>query len=137
VALDTGVYVTRNINLCTDSSQDCWSPLGTGLPGAPVMQLQALNYGSAAFLRASTYGRGLWQVPLLTAGVTPTSATLSPSTLTFANQAVNTLSSSQSVTLTNTGTITLTIGSIAVSQNFAQQTIAPSRSLRELRARFK
>ena len=121
MALDTGVYVTRNINLCTDSSQDCWSPLGTGLPGAPVTQLQALNYGSAAFLRASTYGRGLWQIPLLTAGVTPTSATLSPSTLTFANQAVNTLSSSQSVTLTNTGTITLTIGSIAVSQNFAQQ----------------
>jgi hypothetical protein len=121
VALDTGVYVTRNINLCTDSSQDCWSVLGTGLPGAPVTQLQAINYGSAALLRASTYGRGLWQIPLVTAGITPTSATLSPASLTFAGQAVNTLSSAESVTLTNTGTFTLTISSIAVSQNFVQQ----------------
>ncbi len=121
VALDTGVYVTRNINLCTDSSQRCWSVYGTGLPAAPVTQLQAINYGSASLLRASTYGRGLWQIPLVTAGITPTSATLSPSTLTFANQAVNTVSNSQSVTVTNTGTITLTMSSIAVSQNFTQQ----------------
>jgi hypothetical protein len=121
VALDTGVYVTRNINLCTDSSQDCWSVFGSGLPVTPVTQLQAINYGSAALLRASTYGRGLWQIPLVTAGGTPTMATLSPSSLTFASQAVSTVSSSQSVTLTNTGTITLTITSITVSQNFAQQ----------------
>jgi len=121
VALDTGVYVTRNINLCTDSSQDCWSPLGAGLPGAPVTQLQAINYGSASLLRASTYGRGLWQIPLVTAGTIATSATLSPSTLSFASQAVNTVSDAQSVTVTNTGSFSLTIASIAVSQNFTQQ----------------
>jgi len=121
VAMDTGVYVTRDINLCTDSSQNCWSVLGTGLPGAPVTQLEAINYGTASLLRAATYGRGLWQIPLLTAGVTPTSATLSPSALTFANQAVNTTGSAQSVTVTNTGAITLTITSITVSQNFAEQ----------------
>jgi hypothetical protein len=122
VALDTGVYVTRNINLCTDSSQNCWSVLGTGLPGAPVMQLQAINYGSStSLLRAATCGRGLWQIPLLTAGVATTAATLTPATLTFASQAVNTLGNSQSVTVTNTGAVTLTITSITASQNFAQQ----------------
>lgn len=121
VALDTGVYVTRNINLCTDSSQNCWSPLGTALPGAPVTQLAAINYGGAALLRAATYGRGIWEIPLLTAGLANSTATLSPSSLTFPSQAVGTESSSQSVTVTNTSTINLAITSITVSQNFAQQ----------------
>ncbi|HYK37560.1 choice-of-anchor D domain-containing protein [Alloacidobacterium sp.] len=121
VALDTGVYVTRNINQCIDSSQECWSVLGTGLPNAPVTELQALNYGSTSLLRASTYGRGIWEIPLLTAGSTPTTATLAPSTLTFASQAVNTTGASQNVTLTNTGTFTLTITSITVSTNFTEQ----------------
>ena len=121
VALDTGVYATRNINLCTDSAQNCWSPLGTGLPGAPVTQLQAINYGGASLLRAATYGRGIWEIPLLTAGLANSTATLSPSSLTFPSQAVGTQGSSQNVTVTNTGTVNLTITSIIVSQNFAQQ----------------
>ncbi len=121
VAFDTGVYVTRNVNLCTDSSQNCWSVLGTGLPGAPVMQLQAFNYLNTSLLRAATYGRGIWQIPLLTAGVAESTATLSPATLTFASLAVNALSNSQNVTVANTGTITLSITSITISQNFAEQ----------------
>lgn len=121
VALDTGVYVTRNINQCTDSSQNCWSVLGTGLPGAPVTGLQAINYGSTSLLRASTYGRGIWEIPLLTAGVAPTTATISPSPVAFPDQSVNTTGASQKVTLTNSGTFTLTITSITVSPNFAEQ----------------
>ncbi|QNI31452.1 choice-of-anchor D domain-containing protein [Alloacidobacterium dinghuense] len=121
VALDTGVYVTRNINLCTDSSQNCWSPLGTGLPGAPVTQLQAFNYLNTSLLRASTYGRGIWEIPLLTSGVAESTATLNPSSLTFAKQVVDTQSSWQNVTVRNTGTVNLTITSITVSENFAQQ----------------
>ena len=121
VALDTGVYVTRNINQCTDSSQNCWSALGTGLPEAPVMQLRAYNYLTTSLLRAATYGRGIWEIPLVTSGVATTAASLTPSTLTFASQQANTLSSAQTVTLENTGTVTLTISSIAASQNFAEQ----------------
>jgi archaellum component FlaF (FlaF/FlaG flagellin family) len=121
VALDTGVYVTRNINLCTDSAQSCWSVFGTGLPNAPVTQLQAINYGDTSLLRASTYGRGIWQIPLVTSDTTVTAATVAPSSFTFASQAVNTVSSSQSVTVTNTGSVTLTITSITASQNFTQQ----------------
>lgn len=121
VALDTGVYVTRNINQCTDSSQNCWSVLGSGLPGAPVTQLQAFNDGGTSLLRAATYGRGIWQIPLLTAGVAPSTATLFPSVLAFASQAVNSVGSSQNITLTNTGAVTLTVSSLTVSSNFAEQ----------------
>lgn len=45
---------------------------------------------------------------------------LSSRSLTFANQVVGTASSPQSVTLTNTGTIPLAVGSIAASGNFSQ-----------------
>jgi hypothetical protein len=45
--------------------------------------------------------------------------TLSPSSLTFSNQAVGTTSGPQVVTLTNTGSATLTISSIAANGDFA------------------
>ncbi len=47
-------------------------------------------------------------------------ANLSPKSLTFASQALNTTSSPQSLTLSNTGTATLNITSIAVSGDFSQ-----------------
>jgi Bacterial Ig-like domain (group 2) len=46
--------------------------------------------------------------------------TVSPASLTFANQVLNTTSSSQTVTLTSTGTANLSIKAIAVSGDFAQ-----------------
>ena len=46
--------------------------------------------------------------------------TLSPSSLSFGNQIVGTTSSSQPVTLTNSGTATLTISGITVSAGFSQ-----------------
>jgi len=121
VALDTGTYVTRNINLCTDTSQNCWSIFGTGLPNAPVMQLSAVNYSSISLLRAATYGRGIWQIPLLTAGTATSAATLTPATLTFASQKVDSLSSPQTITVQNTSPVTLAITSITASPNFAEQ----------------
>jgi hypothetical protein len=121
VALDTGVYVTRNVNLCTDTTQACWSVLGTGLPNAPVTQLRAVNYSSVSLLRAATYGRGIWQIPLLTAGVAQSVATLNPQALTFASQQVNTVSGSQTITVKNISPVTLTITSVTASPNFAEQ----------------
>ncbi|HEX3438618.1 MAG TPA: choice-of-anchor D domain-containing protein [Pseudacidobacterium sp.] len=120
VATDTGVYVTQNITLCTDTVNPCWSRLGTGLPYAPVTQLKYVNYSSTALLLASTYGRGIWQIPLLSAGTVATTASLTPSSLTFAAQQENTVSSAQTMTVTNTGTFTLTITSIATGADFSE-----------------
>jgi hypothetical protein len=121
IALDTGVYVTRNISLCADNLQSCWSAFGTGLPNAPVTQLLVFNYLNISQLRAATYGRGIWQVPLVTAGTLPTAATLNPGSLTFASQQVETTSSPQTVTVTNTGTHTLNITSITAGGDFSEQ----------------
>jgi FG-GAP-like repeat/Abnormal spindle-like microcephaly-assoc'd, ASPM-SPD-2-Hydin len=48
-----------------------------------------------------------------------TTITLSPTTLSFGNEAIGTTSVSKTVTVTNTGTALLTIGSIAASVDFA------------------
>jgi len=56
---------------------------------------------------------------------TAPAVTLSASSLTFANQAVNTTSAAQGVTLTNTGTAALTISSVAASAPFAQTNTCP------------
>ena len=72
VAMDTGVYVTTQIANC--STANCWSVYGMGLPNAPVVQLAAAvgmstGDGRTGELRAGTYGRGIWQIPLLTAAL--------------------------------------------------------------------
>ncbi|MGP8217252.1 MAG: hypothetical protein ACLQQ4_16920, partial [Bacteroidia bacterium] len=71
VAMDTGVYVTNAVGTCT--SANCWSVYGTGLPNAPVVALEASSGmatgdGRYGELRAGTYGRGIWEIPLLVAG---------------------------------------------------------------------
>ncbi len=120
VATDTGVYATRNIIACTNTSNSCWTPLGSGLPLSPVTQLRYVSSGSTQVLLASTYGRGIWQIPLLTSGTQPTTATLTPSALTFTGQTQNTVSSPQTITVTNTGPISLSITSISASQDFLE-----------------
>jgi len=118
---DTGVYVTTNVGLCSDNTQNCWSVFGTSLPNVPVTQLTTFNEGSTSVLRAATYGRGIWQIGLLTAGTVRTTATASPTALTFGNQALQTQSAAQSVTVTNTGTFTLNVTSVSVTGDFAEQ----------------
>ena len=63
----------------------------------------------------------LWS--FTTSGSSP--VTLSPSSLTFPGQPVNTTSGSQSVTLTNTGSAALSISNIAASAQFAQTNSCP------------
>jgi hypothetical protein len=120
IALDVGVYATRSIGLCSDSRQFCWSPFGTGLPNAPVTQLRVFDSLGDAYLRASTFGRGIWQIPLLTAGMLPTTATLTPSILTFSGQKVTSSSAAQTVTVTNTGMQMLSITSISTGPDFSE-----------------
>ncbi len=64
----------------------------------------------------------LWS--FTTAGDPP--VTVSPTSLTFPSQPVNTVSTSQSVTVTNTGSAALGITSIAASAQYAQTNNCPS-----------
>jgi hypothetical protein len=117
IALDTGVYVTTAVTTCTIGN--CWSPYGTGLPNSPVVQLATFNNGGQSFLRAATHGRGVWQVPLITAAASETVATAAPTSLVFSPQQVQTQSSAQSVTVTNAGTIAMIVRQVSVGGDFA------------------
>ncbi|HEU5341074.1 choice-of-anchor D domain-containing protein [Edaphobacter sp.] len=122
VALDTGVYVTTSVATCTTAN--CWSIYGTGMPNAPVVELAAAprmptGDGRQGELRAATYGRGIWQIPLLTAATAAQPAmALNPTSLTFTAQAVATASAAQTITVTNTGNAPLTVSSITASGDF-------------------
>ncbi len=121
-ALDTGVYVTTSVTTCP--TENCWSIYGTALPNAPVVALEAApalstDDGRQGELRAATYGRGIWQIPLVTAASAAQPAIqLSPATLTFSTQAVGTASAAQTITLTNTGTAALTVSQVTTSGDF-------------------
>lgn len=125
VALDTGVFVTQAVATC--SSTNCWSPLGTGLPNAPVTTLEAApdmptGDGRLGMLRAGTYGRGLWQIPLLNAIQTSAPAiTLSATALNFGPQAVSTQSSPQTITVTSTGNAPITFSQEDVTGDFVER----------------
>lgn len=119
VALDTGVYVASDVTSCfaatSGTAGACWSVYGTALPNAPVTALSV----TADLLRAGTYGRGIWQIPLLTAGQTSAPIiAFSPASLTFAAQKSGTTSTAQTVTLTNTGTAALQISGVQPPTGF-------------------
>jgi hypothetical protein len=121
VATDVGVYFTTQVSSCVTLPLTCWSVFGTGLPGAPVEKLSAAPASAAAqVLTAATYGRGVWQTPLWTAGTSLTTATVNPGSLVFANQIFGTASSAQSVVVTNTGTVALMPTSIAMIGDFSE-----------------
>ncbi len=119
IATDTGVYVTTAVESCTAAGAQCWSAYGTALPNAPVVSLVASANvtvsGALApgALRVGTYGRGVWQIPLVTGGpLGRVSATLSPASLHFADQAVHTTSAPLSVSVENHGNLPLTVSRV-------------------------
>ena len=119
IATDEGVYITRNVASC--ASAVCWSPFGAGLPGAPVVALSAAPPATSPnVLAAGTYGRGVWQIPLATAGVQTTTATIAPAALDFGSQAFGVPSSPRTVTLTNTGSVALQPGTITITGDFSE-----------------
>jgi hypothetical protein len=123
IATDAGVYSTRQMagGSCEQASPGCWSTFGSGLPQAPVVALSAEPAtASVQNLVAATYGRGIWMTPLWTAGESLTTATVSPSSLTFGSQMVGTSSSAQVVILTNTGTTPLMPTYVGVSGDFSE-----------------
>ena len=121
LATDAGVFSTRQISTCAATPSNCWAPFGAGLPQAPVVALSAAPpSASVNVLAAATYGRGNWQIPLLTAGTQLTTATITPNSMTFASQSAGSTSAAQTVTLTNTGSIALAPTTLSASGNFAE-----------------
>jgi hypothetical protein len=121
VATDMGVYATQHISTCGDAGIKCWFAYGAGLPEAPVTALSATpTTTSPNVLVAGTYGRGMWQIPLLTAGTQMTSAGVSSSSLAFNEQGQGTVSDPQTLTLTNRGAIALLPTNIGVTGDFAE-----------------
>ncbi len=124
VAMDSGVYVTTVVTTC--ATANCWSLYGTGLPNAPATGLAAASGiptgdGRTGELRAATYGRGVWEIPLLTAAYPAAPAmTVVPGSLTFVAQAVGTASAAQTITVTNSGTAALTMSQIVTSGDFTE-----------------
>ena len=133
VAMDAGVYVTQTIATC--STSNCWSVLGTALPNSPVVSLAVaatLPTGDGRFgvLRAGTYGRGIWQTPLLTAaGSSQAAITLSATNLSFSSQQVATQSAAQTVTVTSTGGAPVVFGSLVVTGDFTETDNCASQTL--------
>ena len=133
VAMDTGVYVATQITTC--ATANCWSIYGTGLPNAPIVELAAASTmptgdGRTGELRAATYGRGLWQIPLLTAATAAQPAiSLSSTALTFGVQAVATASAPQTITVTNTGNASLTVSRIATTGDFDETDTCTTASI--------
>ena len=133
VATDTGVYITSAVTGC--GPVNCWSLYGAGLPNAPVISLaaavgMATGDGRTGELRAATYGRGIWQIPLVTA-ITPLAPglTVSPISLTFPSQPVGTLSATMTVTVSNPGTAALTVSSITTTGDFTETNTCTSAAI--------
>lgn len=113
VATDTGVWATGYVNGCKMAQNNCWNLMGFGLPQAPVEKLGIFNWGAQTLLLAGTYGRGIWEVPLLSTSYAQTHASLSPSpTVDFGNQQVQTISAPLAITLTNNGPLDLIFKSV-------------------------
>ncbi len=130
LATDTGVWVTTNITSCTNPYDNCWTVFGTSLPNAPPVQLAVFNEGSTSALRVATYGRGIWQIPLVTSGTVRTTATVTPTALTFPPEPEETESAPQQVLVKNAGTFTLTVTSVTATGDFSEtdtcaQPVAP------------
>ena len=120
-ATDAGVFSTRQISSCINGTTNCWSVFGAGLPYAPVIGLSAATVsGSPQVLVAATYGRGIWQIPLWTAGTELTNASVNPTSLNFGSQAIATASPAQTVTLTNNGAIALAVTSVTADAPFIE-----------------
>jgi len=117
-ATDQGVYYTTGVAGCSSAQSKCWSGFGSGLPQAPVVALTAAPQTAVSqVLVAATYGRGIWQSGLASAGGAQGSASVSPSSLAFPATVFGTASAALAVTLANTGQVALTPTSISMSGN--------------------
>ena len=121
LATDAGVYATVSVAACSTGPEQCWSLYGTGLPDAPVTTLVTDGTANSSLLLAGTYGRGVWQMKLVSAqssGADATTAQVSPTALTFSAQPLGSESARKAITVTNTGTQPLVVTGVTASGDF-------------------
>ena len=107
VGTDIGVF--QSFNGGTN-----WTEISPGsLPSAPVSHLDVFQASGVKKLRASTYGRGVWETDLPTGAIPLVS--FSSYTVTFSPQAIGTKSSPVTVTLTNIGSAGLSLKGFSLS----------------------
>jgi hypothetical protein len=110
------IAVTTTCPIVANPSQS-W--IATAVLPSSVGFTIAANTGGSARTGSITIGDQLAQTTQSASSAMP-GATLSPSGLTFASQAIGSISAVQSVTLTNSGQAALSLTSIATSGDFAQ-----------------
>jgi len=110
----------------SDNAGTNWLEVGPAtLPSAPVSHLEVFYAAGVKKLRASTYGRGVWETPLATGSIPLVS--FSNTTLSFSAQPVGTTSAPGAVTLTNIGSSPLNVtGYNLSSTEFAQTNNCPA-----------
>jgi hypothetical protein len=135
VAIDGSVYETQSVATCS-AAVNCWSALGTALPNAPVVALAAAaavptGDGRLGMLRAATYGRGIWQTPLLTATAPAAvpAITVSPTSLTFAAAPSGTVSAAQTLTVTSSGNAPVVFGTATIAGEFTETDTCSGQTL--------
>jgi Carbohydrate binding module (family 6)/F5/8 type C domain/Abnormal spindle-like microcephaly-assoc'd, ASPM-SPD-2-Hydin len=112
LANSSGTNLSGNVNIAATGGWQTWATVTASvtLPaGQQVLTLAEDNGGWN--INSMQFTGGGTQAAVLTA---------SPTSLTFASQAVNTTSAAQAVTLTNTGTAAASVSSIATSGDFSQ-----------------
>ena len=107
VANDIGVFVTRD-------GGTSWAPLGFGLPRASVQDLKL--HRPSRILRASTFGRGMWDAAVPVTYTGPALA-MTPGSFRFPNTQIATAAAT-SVTASNIGHSPLTLEKLESSPGF-------------------
>jgi hypothetical protein len=114
VGTDIGVF--QSVNGGTN-----WVEVGPAtLPSAPVSHLEVFHAAGVKKLRASTYGRGVWETSMATGSIPMVS--FSNYTVNFSAQAIGTTSSPTTVTLTNIGSAALNVTGLTLTGNEFLQT---------------
>jgi hypothetical protein len=124
---DTYVYINglyRAVATFVSSTKVTIALKATDIATAGAFQVAVGNFNSAG---CGPYVPTTFYVLIGSGGGGGTpAATLSPKSLAFASVAAGTVSAQKTVTLTNSGTAALSIGSIAVSGDFTQTNNCPS-----------
>jgi hypothetical protein len=114
VGTDIGVF--QSVNGGTN-----WIEVGPAtLPSAPVSHLEVFHAAGVKKLRASTYGRGVWETSMATGSIPMVS--FSNYTVNFSAQQFGTTSFPTTVTLTNIGSAALNITGFSLTGSEFLQT---------------
>ena len=120
LAISSIALIGTNTNQFGETNNCPSTLLGGGSCTISVTFSPTINSTVTANVSITDNAKGSPQTVSLLGTGASSAVTLSPSSLTFSSQAVGTTSSSQNVTLTNTGSVTLAITSISATGNFGE-----------------